>query len=61
MDHFDFFGPKAAPALEAAAIDNSTGNTVNFTAKTANMYNVVGYIYVKAMCIEGTKGSCCSY
>lgn len=51
-----FFGPKAAPALEAAAIDNSTGNTVNFTAKTANMYNVVGgYIYVKAMCIEGTK------
>lgn len=51
-----FFGPKAAPALEAAAVENSTGNTVNFTAKTANMYNVVGgYIYVKAMCIEGTK------
>lgn len=51
-----FFGPKAAPALEAAAVENSTGNTVDFTAKTANMYNVVGgYIYVKAMCIEGTK------
>lgn len=51
-----FFGPKAAPALEAAAVENSTGNTVDFSAKKANMYNVVGgYIYVKAMCIEGTK------
>lgn len=50
-----FFGPKAAPQLEAAAVDHSIGNTVDFTAKTANMYNVVGgYIMVKAMCIEGT-------
>lgn len=51
-----FFGPKAAPALEAATVANSIGNTVDFDHETANMYNVVGgYIMVKAMCIEGTK------
>lgn len=55
-----FFGPKAAPKLEAATEQNSLGNEIDFTsappAITANMYNVVGgYIYVKAMCIEGTK------
>lgn len=54
-----FFGPKAAPKLEAATAQNSLGNEIDFTtdpsAITANMYNVVGgYIYVKAMCIEGT-------
>lgn len=54
-----FFGPKAAPKLEAATEQNSLGNEIDFTsappAITANMYNVVGgYIYVKAMCIEGT-------
>lgn len=48
------YGPKAKPSLENGG-EGSLGNTVDYTALTANMYNVVGStIKVKAMCIEGT-------
>lgn len=49
------YGPKAKPALETGG-EGSLGNTVDYGALTANMYNVIGStIKVKAMCIEGTK------
>lgn len=49
------YGPKAKPALETGG-EGSLGNTVDYGALTADMYNVVGStIKVKAMCIEGTK------
>lgn len=49
------YGPKAKPALETGG-EGSLGNTVDYGALTADMYNVIGStIKVKAMCIEGTK------
>lgn len=49
-----FFGPSAAPTLADGA-DHSLGNSIDPTAKTATMYNVVGsYLTVKVWCVDGS-------
>lgn len=49
-----FYGPSTAPTI-AEGGTHSLGNTIDATAKTADMYNVVGgYLTVNVWCVDGS-------
>lgn len=49
-----FYGPSIAPTVVEGGA-HSLGNTIDATAKTANMYNTVGgYLAVNVWCVDGS-------